>query len=365
MIPSNLIENAGERNMEYRLLGRSGLKISVLGLGTATFTTKGGLAVWGNVDLAGAKRMLASCLDIGVNWIDTSNAYSTGVSEETCGEAMAGKRDAVLVMTKVRFPMGKGPNDVGLSRHHIIAQCEASLKRLKTDHIDLYQVHQWDGQTPLEETLEALDTLVHAGKVRYIGASNYSAWHMMKALGISDRDGRQRFVSQQIHYTLEAREAEYELVPLSIDQGLGVLVWSPLAGGWLSGKYRRNQPMPEGTRVAQKFPEPPIYNQDRLYDIIETLVAVAAAHRVSAAQVALAWLLGRPAVTGIVLGARTEAQLADNLGAAALTLTQEDRAKLDKVSMPNLIYPYWHQLWTAKDRLGVADLALLGQHMTV
>jgi aryl-alcohol dehydrogenase-like predicted oxidoreductase len=350
--------------MEYRLLGRSGLKISVLGLGTATFNTKGGLAVWGNVDLAGAKRMIDSCIDAGVNWIDTSNAYSTGVSEETCGAAMAGKRNALVVMTKVRFPMGDGPNDRGLSRHHIVAQCEASLKRLKTDWIDLYQVHEWDGLTPLEETLEALDTLVRTGKVRYIGCSNYSAWHLMKALSISERDGRERFISQQIHYTLEAREAEYELVPLGIDQGVGILVWSPLAGGWLSGKYRRNQPVPEGTRVAQKFPEPPIYNQERLYDIIEVLVAIGGAKKVSAAQVALAWLLGRPGVCGIVLGARTEAQLADNLGAAKITLTAEERARLDKVSMPNLLYPYWHQLWTAKDRLGAADLALLGQHMT-
>jgi aryl-alcohol dehydrogenase-like predicted oxidoreductase len=350
--------------MEYRQLGRSGLKISVLGLGTATFNTKGGLSVWGNVDLAGAKRMLDSCLAAGVNWIDTSNAYSTGVSEETCGEAMAGKRDSVLVMTKVRFPMGDGPNDRGLSRHHIVAQCEASLKRLKTDRIDVYQVHEWDGMTPLEETLEALDTLVRSGKVRYIGCSNYSAWHLMKALAISERDLRQRFVSQQIHYTLEAREAEYELVPIAIDQGVGILIWSPLAGGWLSGKYRRNQPMPEGTRVAQKFPEPPIYNQNRLYDIIEVLVAIAAAKKISAAQIALAWLLGRPGVSGIVLGARTEAQLADNLGAANVTLTESERTQLDKVSIPNLIYPYWHQLWTAKDRLGAADLALLGQHMT-
>jgi aryl-alcohol dehydrogenase-like predicted oxidoreductase len=349
--------------MEYRLLGRSGLKISVLGLGTATFNTKGGLSVWGNVDLAGAKRMLDSCIDAGINWIDTSNAYSTGVSEETCGAAMAGKRESLVVMTKVRFPMGDGPNDRGLSRHHIVAQCEASLKRLKTDWIDLYQVHEWDGLTPLEETLEALDTLVRAGKVRYVGCSNYSAWHLMKALSISERDCRQRFISQQIHYTLEAREAEYELVPLGIDQGVGILIWSPLAGGWLSGKYRRNQPVPEGTRVAQKFPEPPIYSQERLYDIIEVLVAIGGAKKVSAAQVALAWLLGRPGVCGIVLGARTEAQLADNLGAAKITLSADERARLDKVSMPNLLYPYWHQLWTAKDRLGAADLALLGQHM--
>lgn len=350
--------------MEYRQLGRSGLRVSVLGLGTATFGGGGALSIWGNLDVAGARRMVDACVDAGVNWFDTANAYSTGVSEEITGEAIGAKRNSVLIFTKVRFPMGKGPNDAGLSRHHILAQAEASLKRLKTDRIDLYQVHEWDGQTPLDETLHALDTLVRDGKVRYIGVSNYSAWHLMKALAISDSRLYQRFVCQQIHYTLEAREAEYELIPLSIDQGLGVLVWSPLAGGWLSGKFRRNQPTPEATRVGQKFPEPPIYDQERLYDIIEVLVAIGQARKVSAARVALAWLTGRPAVSGIVLGARTEAQLADNLEAAELQLSVDERAQLDKVSAPNLLYPYWHQSWTAKDRLGAADLALLGPYLS-
>lgn len=350
--------------MDYRQLGRSGLRVSVLGLGTATFGGKGALALWGNSDVAEARRMIDACIDAGVNWVDTANAYSTGVSEEITGEALGPKRNSMLIFTKVRFPMGKGPNDAGLSRHHILAQAEASLKRLKTDRIDLYQVHEWDGQTPLDETLHALDTLVRDGKVRYIGVSNYSAWHLMKALATSDNHLYQRFVSQQIHYTLEAREAEYELIPLSIDQGLGVLVWSPLAGGWLTGKYRRGQPIPGETRIGQKFPEPPIYNQERLYDIIEVLVAVAQAHKVSGAQVALAWLLGRPAVSGIVLGARTEAQLADNLAAAKLVLTADERAMLDKVSAPNLLYPYWHQSWTVKDRLSAADLALLGPYLS-
>lgn len=350
--------------MEYRQLGRSGLNVSVLGFGTGTWGGGGALIKWGNTDIAGARRMIDACLDAGVNWIDTANAYSTGVSEEITGEALGKKRDQVLVFTKVRFPMGPGPNDRGLSRFHILQQAEASLKRLKTDRIDLYQVHEWDGRTPLEETLHALDTLVRDGKVRYIGVSNYSAWHLMKALAVSDSHLYQRFVAQQIHYTLEAREAEYELLPLSLDQGLGVLVWSPLAGGWLTGKFRRNQPVPEGTRIAQKFPEPPIYNQERLYDIIEVLVAIAQSRKVSAAQVALAWTLGRPAVSGIVLGARTEDQLADNLKAAALQLTADERAKLDKVSAPNLLYPYWHQAWTAKDRLGPADLSLIGPYLT-
>jgi aryl-alcohol dehydrogenase-like predicted oxidoreductase len=259
--------------------------------------------------------------------------------------------------------MGEGPNDRGLSRYHLIRECEASLKRLQTDVIDLYQVHEWDGLTPLEETLEALDTLVRQGKVRYIGCSNYSGWHLMKALGISEREYRQRFISQQIHYTLEAREAEYELIPIALDQGLGVLVWSPLAGGLLSGKHRRNQAAPEGTRQLAGWMEPPIRDENRLWTIVETLVSIAENRNVSAAQVALAWLLGRPAVTSVVIGGRTETHLADNLGAADLKLTPEERTSLDQVSTLPVLYPYWHQLQTAKDRLSIADLSLLGPHI--
>jgi aryl-alcohol dehydrogenase-like predicted oxidoreductase len=218
---------------------------------------------------------------------------------------------------------------------------------------------EWDGQTPLEEMLEALDRLAAQGKVRYIGCSNYSGWHLMKALGISRTDLRQRFVSQQIHYTLEAREAEYELVPISIDQDLGILVWSPLAGGLLSGKYRRDRREVEGTRRLAGWTEPPIRDENRLWNIVDVLVAIAEARGVSAAQVALAWTLGRQAVTSVIIGGRTEAQLKDNLGAAALTLTAEERERLDKVSAPPILYPYWHQLQTAKDRLAPADLSLL------
>ena len=220
--------------------------------------------------------------------------------------------------------MGKGPNDEGLSRHHLIRACEASLKRLRTDVIDLYYLHEWDGMTPLEETLDALDTLVEQGKVRYVGCSNYSGWHIMKALGISDRERRPRFVTQQIHYTLEAREAEYELLPIAVDQGLGVLVWSPLAGGLLSGKHRRNQATPEGTRQLAGWSEPPIRDEDRLWHIVDVLVEIAAARGVSAAQVALAWLLGRPAVTSLVIGGRTEAQFKDNI---ARGRTEADRRR--------------------------------------
>ena len=349
--------------MEYRLLGRSGLKVSAITLGTMTMGGKGNFAKVGNAGVDEARRQIDLCLDAGVNLIDTADVYSTGGSEEIIGEVLGGRRKAgVLIATKARFPMGNGPNDRGLSRHHLIEACEASLKRLRTDVIDLYQVHQWDGQTPLEETIDALDSLVRQGKVRYIGASNYSGWHLMKALGVSDRTHRQRFVSQQIHYTLEAREAEYELVPVSIDQGLGILVWSPLAGGLLSGKHRRNV-TPEGTRQLAGWDEPPIRDEDRLWAIVDALVAIAEARGVSGAQVALAWLLGRPAVTSVIIGGRTEAQLKDNLAAADLVLTAEERARLDQVSAPPVLYPYWHQLRTAKDRLGPADLSLLGPHL--
>ncbi|MCR4283154.1 MAG: aldo/keto reductase, partial [Bauldia sp.] len=233
--------------MEYRLLGRSGLKVSAITMGTMTFgRAKDG--VLGSVDTKDAKKQIDQCLDAGVNLIDTADVYARGASEEIVGEALGKKRGDVLIATKVRFAMGPGPNDKGLSRHHIVAGCEASLKRLRTDWIDLYQVHQWDGMTPLEETMEALDRLVQDGKVRYVGCSNYSGWHVMKALAVAKADRRQPFVSQQIHYTLQAREAEYELVPIALDQGLGILVWSPIAGGLLSGKFRRGTKGPEGTR---------------------------------------------------------------------------------------------------------------------
>ena len=350
--------------MEYRLLGRSGLKISVITMGTMTIGGRGKFAEVGNVGLKDARRYVDLCLDAGVNLIDTADIYSTGYSEQIIGEVLGGKRkNGVLVATKARFSMGPGPNDGGLSRHHLIAACEASLKRLKTDVIDLYQVHEWDGQTPLEETMEALDSLVRSGKVRYIGCSNYSGWHIMKALGIANEHKYQRFVSQQIHYTLEARDAEYELLPISIDQGLGVLVWSPLAGGLLSGKHRRNQAAPEGTRQFAGWTEPPIRDENRLWNIVETLVAIGQERGVSAAQVALAWLIGRKAVTSVIIGGRTEAQFRDNIAAAELKLTDEERKRLDAVSLPPVIYPYWHQLNTVSDRLGEADLELFAPHL--
>ena len=346
--------------MEYRYLGRSGLKVSTLTMGTMTF---GGSQKVGHTDQADATRQIDLCLDAGINLLDTANVYNAGVSEEMIGVALAenGRRQRTLVATKVRFRMGDGPNDIGLSRHHIMAQAEASLRRLKTDVIDLYQVHEWDGQTPVEETMEALDRLVQQGKVRYIGCSNYSGWHIMKALGAANARQAERFVSQQIHYTLHSREAEYELVPISQDQGLGILVWSPLAGGLLSGKYRRDGG-PESGRHVGGFREPPVYDWDRLYDIIDTIVAIADERGVSGAQVALAWLLGRPGVTSVIIGGRSEAQFKDNLAAAEFKLSAEERARLDAVSQPPLLYPYWHQSFTAQDLLGKIDLDLIGPY---
>ena len=349
--------------MQYRYLGRSGLRVSVLGLGTMTFGGVNRFALTGNTDVAGATRLLSQCHDAGINLIDTADVYSSGVSEEIVGAAMAGRRSQFVLATKARFRMGDGPNDAGLSRLHLIRACEASLKRLQTDYIDLYQLHQWDGQTPLEETMEALDTLQRSGKVRYIGCSNFSAWHIMKAMGIAERAGSARFVSQQIYYSLEAREADHELLPASVDQGLGVLVWSPLAGGLLSGKYRRGVPPAEGTRHFTDWGEPPVHDENRLYNIIEALVAIGESRGVSAAVAALAWTLERPAMASLIIGVRTEAQLAQNLAAAEFVLTAEERAILDAVSAPPLPYPLWHQVNHASDRLGPADLATLAAYI--
>jgi aryl-alcohol dehydrogenase-like predicted oxidoreductase len=351
--------------MHYRQLGRSGLRVSVLTLGTMTFGGAGQFQKVGSTDVAGAERQLDLCIDAGVNFVDTANIYSRGLAEDILGQALAknGRRDRVLVAGKVRFRMGERPNDAGLSRHHIIAECEASLRRLRSSHIDLYQLHEWDGLTPLDETLEAMDALVRSGKVRYIGVSNFSAWHLMKTMGVAREERFIKPIAQQIHYTLQAREAEYELVPASLDQGLGILVWSPLAGGLLSGKYRRDRQDPEGSRRLAGWQEPPVYDTEKLYDIIDALVAIAEARDVSAARVALAWVLGRPGVTSAIIGARNETQLADNLKSADLILTAEERERLDAVSAPPLLYPYWHQAQTAADRLGSADLSLLGKYV--
>lgn len=344
--------------MEYRTLGRSGLKVSVITMGTFSF---GGAGPFGMVAKQGvdeARRLVDACIDHGVNLFDTANMYSNGLSEEILGEVLDGRRDEVLVTSKARMRIGDGPNDEGVSRYHLIRECERSLKRLRTDHIDIYYMHEWDGTTPVEEKLAALDTLVSQGKIRYIGCSNYSGWHVMKSLAVSDRDRRPRFVTQQIHYTLEAREAEYELLPISVDQGLGVLVWSPLAAGLLTGKHRRGQATPEGTRQYAGWTEPPIRDMEKLWSIVDVLVDIGAARGVSAAQIALAWLLERPAVSSLVVGGRNVAQFEDNFAAVSLRLTDEERTRLNEVSRVPLVYPYWHQQNFATARFSEADWAL-------
>ncbi|HXZ82279.1 MAG TPA: aldo/keto reductase [Acidimicrobiales bacterium] len=345
--------------MEYRQLGYTGLRVSALALGTMTFGGRGKFAMVGGTEVDEARRIVDRALNGGINFIDTADVYSDGRSEEIVGEVIKGRRDEIVLATKARFAMGNGQNDAGLSRRYLLRACEASLRRLGTDYIDLYQVHQWDGLTPVEETLDALDALVHQGKVRYIGCSNHSAWHVMKALGVSERRGLQRFVTQQIYYSLLDRDAEYELIPLSIDQKLGILVWSPLAGGLLSGKYRRGVEPPAGSRQTTPWGEPPVYDKDRMYRIIETVVEVASVRGTSPAQVALVYLLGRPAVTSLIIGARNEEQLVDNLGSLEWTLEDVERVRLDEISAPPLIYPYWHQANNASERLSAADEALL------
>ncbi len=344
--------------MDYRTLGRSGLRVSSLTLGTMGFGGGGDFKAVGELGVDDAKRQFDLCLDAGVNFVDTANMYSRGVSEEIVGEALDGRRDRLMVATKVRFAMGDGPNDAGLSRHHIIASVEASLRRLRADHIDLLQLHEWDGETPPEEYLEALDTLVRDGKVRYVGASNFTAWQLMKTLGVSDARGWQRFVSHQIHYTPQAREAEFEILPAGLDQGVGTMVWSPLAGGLLSGKYRRGQAGPEGARHVGDWDEPPVYDESKLYDVVEALVAVGEAHGVSAAQVTLAWLLTRPTISTLVIAARTEEQLVDNLAAADLQLTDDEVASIEAASRPDLPYPLWHQ-FNAAERFSANDRTML------
>ncbi|MFP2928809.1 aldo/keto reductase [Pyxidicoccus sp. 3LG] len=325
--------------MNYRQLGRTGLYVSELCFGAMTFGGEGFWKVVGTQGQAEADRLVGRSLDAGINFFDTANVYSNGASEQLLGKALGAKRSNVILATKVRGRMGPGVNDVGLSRGHIMDSVHASLKRLGTDYIDLYQIHGYDAVTPLDETLRAFDDLVRQGKVRYLGASNLAAWQLMKALGISEHKGLSRFESLQAYYTIAGRDLERELVPLMKDQQLGLMVWSPLAGGFLSGKHRRDAKGPEGTRRAE-FDFPPV-NKERAYDVIDVMDGVAKEHGVSVARVALAWLLHQPHVTTIIIGAKTEQQLEDNLFCTTLKLSPEQLAKLDAVSKLPPEYPGW------------------------
>ncbi len=337
--------------MEYRLLGGSGFMVPALSFGTATFG--GGtdfFRAWGATDVAEAERMVDLCLDAGLNMFDSADAYSMGLAEEILGQAIKGKRNRLLISTKATFRVGQGPNDVGSSRHHLMAACDASLKRLGTDHIDLWQMHGFDAMTPIEETMRALDDLVGAGKVRYIGASNFSGWHLMKAQGIADKHGWTRHVAHQIYYSLVGRDYEWELMPVGIAEGVGAVVWSPLAGGQLSGKIRRGQPAAPGTRHAQLGSMGPAIPEEQFFAIIDALDAIAAETGRTVAQVALNWVLQRPTISTIVIGARNEEQLRGNLAAVEFKLTPDQMARLDAASERPPCYPYWHQRRTSMDR---------------
>ncbi len=330
--------------MEYRQLGRSGLKVPVLSFGTGTFGGSGEFfKAWGSSDVAEATRLVDICLEAGVNLFDTADVYSQGVSEEILGKAIEGRRNDLLISTKATFTMGKGPNDVGSSRYHLISACDASLRRLNVDHIDIYHLHGFDALTPAEEVLSTLDTLVTSGKVRYIACSNFSGWHLMKSLSVSERYGWSRYVGHQVYYSLASREYEWELMPLALDQGVGALVWSPLAWGRLTGKIRRGQPLPPGSRLHKTSEQGPPIPDEHLYNIVDLLEEVAEETGKSVPQVALNWLIQRPTVSTIILGARNEEQLWQNLAAEGWNLTPEQVAKLDKASEVKRIYPYWHQ----------------------
>jgi aryl-alcohol dehydrogenase-like predicted oxidoreductase len=335
--------------MEYRQLGASGLNVPVLSFGTATFG--GGnefFKAWGDTQLDDAKKLIHLCLDAGVNLFDTADVYSNGLAEEILGKALEGIRNRVLISTKATFTMGDGANDYGSSRFHLIESVNNSLRRLQTDHIDIYHLHGFDGNTPVEETLRALDDLVTSGKVRYIACSNFSGWHLMKSLSVSERYGWSRYIAHQAYYSLLDREFEWELMPLGIDQKVGTIVWSPLASGQLGGKFRRGQPIPQDNRRSQGGSHGPATDFEHLYNIVDALDEVAEETGKSVAQVSLNWLLQRPTIANLVIGARNEEQLKQNLAAVGWNLTTEQVKKLDDASYKDPIYPYWHQRQNTK-----------------
>ncbi|MBE2238420.1 MAG: aldo/keto reductase [Caldilineaceae bacterium] len=332
--------------MNYRQLGGSGFKVPALCLGTGTFGGRGEFfKAWGGSDVAEATRLVDICLEAGLTMFDSADGYSGGAAEEILGQAIRGRRDQVIISTKGTFRAGPGPNDVGSSRFHLIRAVEGSLRRLGTDYIDLYQLHGFDAMTPVEEVLHTLDDLVRAGKIRYIGCSNFSGWHLMKSLAVSERYGLARYVAHQAYYSLIGRDYEWELMPLALDQKVGAVVWSPLGWGRLTGKIRRGAPLPETSRLQSKQAVdggPPV-DQELVYQIVDALDAVAQETGKSVPQVAINWLLQRPSVATVVIGARNETQLRDNLGAVGWALTPQQIAQLDAASAVTLPYPYWHQ----------------------
>jgi aryl-alcohol dehydrogenase-like predicted oxidoreductase len=344
--------------MEYRYLGRSGFKVPELGFGTGTFGGKGPLfSAWGKTGVEEARRLIDICLEAGVTLFDTADVYSDGQSEEILGAALEGKRERAIVSTKIGLRNGAGENDAGVSRHHIIRGVEASLERLGTDYIDLLQVHQFDAMTPVESVMSALDDLVRAGKVRYIGASNYSGWQLVKSLAAADRYGYARFVANQAYYSLIGRDYEWELMPAGLDQGLGAIVWSPLGWGRLTGRVRRGRPLPSSSRLHETAQFAPPVDDERLYRVVDVLVKVAEETGRTVPQVAINWLLQRPTVSSVLIGARDERQLRENLGAAGWSLTQEQVAKLDHASAvtpPYPYYPYWNGQFAERSPIPVA-----------
>jgi aryl-alcohol dehydrogenase-like predicted oxidoreductase len=330
--------------MEFRQLGYSGLKVPVLSFGTGTFGGRGDFfKAWGGSDVKEATRLLDICLEAGVNLFDTADVYSQGVSEEILGKAIAGRRNSVLISTKATFPTGDGPNDLGSSRHHLIPACEASLHRLNTDHIDVYHMHGFDPVTPVEETVKALDTLVQSGKVRYVACSNFSGWHLMKSLAVSEKYGWARYVAHQAHYSLVGRAFEWELMPLGLDQKVSTIVWSPLGWSRLTGKIRRGSPMPELTRLRTTREQGPPVADDYVYKVVDALDEVARETGKTIPQISLNWLLQRPTVASVIVGARNEEQLRQNLGAVGWNLTPDQVTRLDAASDVTPAYPYWHQ----------------------
>lgn len=330
--------------MQYRRLGSSGLKVPVLSFGTGTFGGRNEFfRAWGNTDVAGATRIVDICLDRGVTMFDSADTYSDGLAEEILGKAIGGRREKVLISTKAAFRSGDGPNDAGSSRYHLIRAVEGSLRRLGTDYIDLFQLHGFDAQSPVEETLGTLDDLVREGKIRYIGCSNFSGWHLMKSLAASDRYGLERYVAHQAYYSLIGRDYEWELMTLALDQGVGAVVWSPLGWGRLTGKIRRNQPLPKVSRLPATINDAPPVEDERLYRVIDAIDEVSRETGKSVPQISINWLLQRPSVSTVIIGARDQEQLQANLGSLGWSLTAEQVAKLDAASATTLPYPYWHQ----------------------